>query len=196
MTRIWLTAEAQVWMEAPSIETLIPLQRDRWKRKLLKKAANSNIAYWLENNKATRQIIQQGGVSNILMSMGQLEELKQANTSFLAKILQAKCTMFQDGRTDEGPNDLAERNEDGQIKRAGVDGIINKKLLQNISTRGGGKQLETMLAGKKYWRLSIMHTFMEWVRACWSHRNIIRLFQIEHYLRFTYKGQTVPPSKI
>ena len=48
MTRLRLKAEAKVWTEAPNIETLIPLQRDRWKRKLLKKAANSDIAFWLE----------------------------------------------------------------------------------------------------------------------------------------------------
>ena len=28
-------AEARVWMEAPRTETLVPLQRDRWKRKLI-----------------------------------------------------------------------------------------------------------------------------------------------------------------
>ena len=26
---------------------------------------------------------------------------------------------------------------------------------------------------KKYWQSSIAHTFMEWGRVCWSHRNII-----------------------
>ena len=26
---------------------------------------------------------------------------------------------------------------------------------------------------KTYWRSSIAHTFMEWGRACWSHRNSI-----------------------
>ena len=51
MTRLQLTAEAHVWMGAPRIETLIPLQRDQWKRKLLKNAANSDIAYWLEHNR-------------------------------------------------------------------------------------------------------------------------------------------------
>ena len=45
MTILRLTTEAQVWMEALSTETLIPLQRDRWKRKLLKKAANSDNAF-------------------------------------------------------------------------------------------------------------------------------------------------------
>ena len=35
-----------VMADAPRTETLIPPQRDRWKRKLLKKAASSDIAYW------------------------------------------------------------------------------------------------------------------------------------------------------
>ena len=66
ITRLQLKAEAQVWMEEPRIElSLIPIQRDRWKRKLLKKAANSDIAFWLEHNRTTRQIVQLGGVSNI-----------------------------------------------------------------------------------------------------------------------------------
>ena len=92
MTRLRLTAEAQVWMEAPSIETPIPLQRDRWKRKLLKKAANSDIAFWLEHNRISRQCVRRRGVTNILTSLGQSEELKQANISFLATILRAKRT--------------------------------------------------------------------------------------------------------
>ena len=76
MTRLRLKAEAHVWMEAPSIDTLIPLQQDRWKRELLKKAANSDIALWLEHNRATRQIVQQGGVSNILAVHGVIRGIK------------------------------------------------------------------------------------------------------------------------
>ena len=79
MTRLRLKAESQVWIEVPSIEILTPLQRDRWKQKL-----------------ATRQIVQQGGFSNILMTMIHTEELEQANISFLANILQAKHMMIQD----------------------------------------------------------------------------------------------------
>ena len=59
----------------------------------------------------TRQRIQREGVTNILMSLGQSEELKQANISFLAKILRAKCTTIQDGQTYDGTHDLAERNK-------------------------------------------------------------------------------------
>ena len=40
ITRLRLKAEAQVWMEVPIIESIILIQRDRWKQKLLKKAAN------------------------------------------------------------------------------------------------------------------------------------------------------------
>ena len=46
------------------------------------------------------------------MSLGQSEELKQAYISFLAEIVRAKRTTIQDGRTDEGMNDPAERNEE------------------------------------------------------------------------------------
>ena len=112
MMRLRLTAEAHVWMEAPSIETLIPFQQDRWKQKLLKKAAISDIAFWLEHNRATRQCVQRRGVTNILMSLGTSEELKQANISFLAKILQAKRATIQDGYMGDGTNDPVERNEE------------------------------------------------------------------------------------
>ena len=54
-------AQAHVWMEAPSIETLIPIQREQWKRKLLKKEVNLDIAFWLEHNRTRRKIVQQGG---------------------------------------------------------------------------------------------------------------------------------------
>ena len=37
---------------------------------------------------------------------------EQANHSFLANILRAKRTTIQDGRTDDGTNDPAERNEE------------------------------------------------------------------------------------
>ena len=40
------------------------------------------------------------------------EELEQADHSFLAKISRAKRTIIQDGRTDDGVNDQAERNEE------------------------------------------------------------------------------------
>ena len=112
MTRLWLTAEAQVWMKAPRTEILIPPQRDQQKRILLKKAVNSDIAYWLAHNKISRQRVWQGGVSNILMSLGQPEELKQANIGFIKKILRVKRTTIQDGQTDDKINDLAERNEE------------------------------------------------------------------------------------
>ena len=46
------------------------------------------------------------------MSLGQSEELKQANSSFLAKILHTKYMMIQDGQTYDGTNDPAERNEE------------------------------------------------------------------------------------
>ena len=46
ITKLRLKAEAQVWMDAPIVETLIPIQGDWWKRKLLKKAAISDIALY------------------------------------------------------------------------------------------------------------------------------------------------------
>ena len=61
ITRLRLKAEAQVWMDAPIVETLIPIQRDWWKRKLLKKAANSDIAFWLVHNKTWRKWVQRKG---------------------------------------------------------------------------------------------------------------------------------------
>ena len=99
-------------MEAPSIETLIPIQRDRWKRKLLKKAANLDIAFWLEHNRIRRKIVQQGRIPNIVETLTQSEALAAANANILSKILRAKRTTIQVGRTDEGPNDQAERNEE------------------------------------------------------------------------------------
>ena len=56
-------------MEAPSIESLIPIQQDQWKRKLLKIAANSDIAFWLEHNRTRRRIVQQGRNSNIVATL-------------------------------------------------------------------------------------------------------------------------------
>ena len=91
MTRLRLTTEARVWMEVLRKETLIPLQCDRWKRTLLKKARNSDIAYWLEHNRISRRCVQKGEVvTNILMRMMPQEELKQADNSFFAKIIRAK----------------------------------------------------------------------------------------------------------
>ena len=112
ITRLQLKAEAHVWLEAPSTESCIPIQRDRWKRKLLKKAVNSDIAFWLEHNRSRRRIAQQGKISNIVETPTENEELEAANASFCTKILHAKRTVFQDGRMDEGPNDQVERNEE------------------------------------------------------------------------------------
>ena len=65
ITRLRLKAEAQVWMEAPRIESLIPIQQDRWKWKLLKRAANSNIAFLLEHNSTTQKSYSEGGLEYI-----------------------------------------------------------------------------------------------------------------------------------
>ena len=112
ITTLRLNAEAHVWMEAPIFESIIPIQQDQWKRKLLKKAANSNIAFWLEHNRTRRKIVQWGRDLNIVVTMTSPEELTAASTRFLAKIAQAKHTTIQDGRMDEGPTDQAERNEE------------------------------------------------------------------------------------
>ena len=48
----------------------------------------------------------------IVTTLMQTEDLTAANTSFLSKILHAKRTAIQDGRTDEGTNDPVERNEE------------------------------------------------------------------------------------
>ena len=46
------------------------------------------------------------------MRMIPQEELEQADNSFFAKIILAKQTAIQDGRTDDGVNDPAEQNEE------------------------------------------------------------------------------------
>ena len=45
---------------------------------------------------------------NIRLSQDSLE---QAHNNFFAKIIRAKRTIIQDGRTNDGVNDLAEENE-------------------------------------------------------------------------------------
>ena len=112
ITRLRLKAEAQVWIEAPIIESIIPIQQDQRKWKLLKKAANSDIAFWLEHNRTRRKIVQRGRVPNIVVTLTSPDELAAANNSFLAKILHAKRTISQDGRMDEGPNDQTKQNEE------------------------------------------------------------------------------------
>ena len=87
-------------MEAPATETLIPLQHNQWKRKLLKKATNSDIAYWLERNRISRRCVRKGEVTNILMTMMHQEAIEQADNYFFAKIIQAKRMAFQDRHTD------------------------------------------------------------------------------------------------
>ena len=103
-----LKAEAQVWMDAPNVETLIPIQRDRWKRKLLKKAANSDIAFWLVHNRTRRKILHRGKVLNIVMTLTSYDDLVAANTRFITKTAKAKRTTFQNRHRDEGPPDQDE----------------------------------------------------------------------------------------
>ena len=110
--RLRLKAEAHVWMEAPIIESIIPIQQDQWKWKLLNKVANSDIAFWLEHNRTRRKIVQQGRVPNIVVTLTSPEELAAANTSFLAKLIHAKRATFQDGRRSEGLTDQAVRNKE------------------------------------------------------------------------------------
>ena len=110
--RLRLKAEAQVWMKAPIIESIISIQQDLWKQKLLKKAANLGITFWLEHNRTRRKKVQQGKVPDKVVTLTLPEELTAANNRFLAKIVHTKRTMLQDGRMDEGPNDQAEGYEE------------------------------------------------------------------------------------
>ena len=111
ITRLRLRAEAQVWMDAPIVETLIPIQRDQWKRKLLKRAANSDIAFWLVHNKTQRKLVQRGRFLNIVTTLSEPEDLAAAYTRFITKIAKAKRMTLQDGWRDDGPPDQAEKNE-------------------------------------------------------------------------------------
>ena len=70
----------------PRIESLISPQRDQKKRKLLKKAMNSDIAYWLEHNRITQRCVRKGDITNILMKMMMQEELENSDDIFFTKI--------------------------------------------------------------------------------------------------------------
>ena len=107
-----LEAEAQVWLNATNVDTLIPIQRDRWKRKLLKKAANSDIAFWLVHNKTWRKLVQRGGVQTIVATLTSPEDLATEYIRFITKIAKAKRMTLQVGRRDDRPPDQAERNEE------------------------------------------------------------------------------------
>ena len=74
-------------MHSFRIETLIPLQQDWWKQKLLKKIMNSDITYWLEHNRIYQRCVQKGEVTNILMGLVTQEELERAEISLFSKII-------------------------------------------------------------------------------------------------------------
>ena len=59
----------------------------------------------------TAKIVQRGKVWNILTTLTSSEDLAAANTRFVTKIAKAKRTMFQDGRSDEGPPDQDKQNK-------------------------------------------------------------------------------------
>ena len=100
-------------MDAPRTETPITLQRDQWERKLLKKAGNSDIAYWLEQNRITQRCDWKGEVTNMLMRLTMQEEIvEQSDKSFFTKIERAKRTTIRDRRTNDGSSDLAEHNKE------------------------------------------------------------------------------------
>ena len=82
-----MKAEAHMWMEAPTPETVIPVQCDQWKWKLLKKAANLDIAYCFEHNIIPKRCILRGREPNILVSMRQPAELEQTDHSFYATLV-------------------------------------------------------------------------------------------------------------
>ena len=78
----------------------------------MKKAANSDIAFWLVHNKTRGNLVQRRRVSNIVTALTEHEDLAAAHTRFITKIAQAKRMTLQDGRRDDGPLDQAERNEE------------------------------------------------------------------------------------
>ena len=96
-------------MDAPRTETLIPLQRDWWKRKLLKKAANSDIA---SGQNTTESLEDASEVMNILMRMMTQAELESSDNSFFTKIIQAKQTKIQDCHANNRTSDPEEHNEE------------------------------------------------------------------------------------
>ena len=124
--RLRLRADAQVWMDAPIVETLIRIQWDQWKRKLLKKAANSDIAFWLVHNKTWRKLVQRGRFPNIVTALTPPEDLAAAYTKLIMKIAKANSWGF---RMDGGTTDRWIRPSKWRTAR------LNKQRLVEVSTR-------------------------------------------------------------
>ena len=78
----------------------------------MKRAANSDIAFWLEHNKTWRKLVQRGRFLNIVKTLTSPEDLAAAHTRFITKIAKAKRMTLQDGWRDDGPPDQAEQNEE------------------------------------------------------------------------------------
>ena len=78
----------------------------------MKKAANSDIVFWLVHNKTRRKLVQRGRFPNIVKTLSKPEDLAAAHTKCITKIAKAKRMMLQDGRRDDGQPDRAEQNEE------------------------------------------------------------------------------------
>ena len=78
----------------------------------MKRAANSDIAFWLAHNKTPRKIVQRGRFPNIVMTLTPHEDLAAAHTKFITKMAKAKCMTLQDGQRDDRLPDQAEQNEE------------------------------------------------------------------------------------
>ena len=103
---------AKVWMDAPRIESLIPISRERWRRRLLKRTPTGDITNWLNECKEQRNKARRGQSTNIMTSMLSQEELDNADAAFKLKLAIAQRARYRRTRTGGTASDPDERNEE------------------------------------------------------------------------------------
>ena len=99
-------------MDAPSKESLIPIPRDRWRWRLLKRATVGDITNWLKECTEKRNLARRCRTTNLLTSLLTTETLDNADAAFKLKLANARRAKYRRPRAGGTASDPDERNEE------------------------------------------------------------------------------------
>ena len=103
-----LQAEARVWINSPSNESLVPIDKYGSLKRDITRATTETIATWIQRQQQTRRLIRDRKKENIYINFQTEEALQAADRKFHQKIIAARCGAYTNTatiNTNEEPPD-------------------------------------------------------------------------------------------
>ena len=94
-----LQAEARVWIDSPSSESLVPIDKYGSLKRDITRATTETIATWIQRQQQTRHLIRSKKKENIYINFQSEEALQAADRRFHHKIIAARRGAYTDTAT-------------------------------------------------------------------------------------------------